>query len=272
VFGQPAFFFSHAGSNAEGETFFPKEGITAVAGTEAPHKIFLWEVHDETAFGMKIPDGMETANEILRVSDAIERLFSHAGHDAHADRDVAVVGDLDAGLRVRGLGMTHHVRHDVHRAALHAAVEKFRHLYFGFCGVHPVVIGAGGLFVRMTDKGQLFGAGDVIGMRLVMIGVRPMFVVQFLKDGVTVDQLFLDADLDQFFSLSFRTVAPVDLGRLGQLGLFFYPSFKRRRHFKSSLPAGRQALYREIGHRIRSQYRSIEAKLRLGPSKLPFGE
>jgi len=174
---------------------------------------------------------MKAAHEIFRITDPVDGFLAHAGHDAHADRDISRIRDLDAGFGVGRLGMTHHIRHDIHGPAFHAAVEKRGHLFFGFLGIHPVVVRPGGLLIRVTDKGQLLGAGDIIGMGIVEIGVRPLRVIEFFKDRLSVQLFFFFSDLDELSGFGFRTIAPVDLGGFRQFRYFFYPFFKWCRHF-----------------------------------------
>ena len=153
------------------------------------------------------------------------------GHDAHADRDVARVGDHHAGLGVGRVGVAHHVGNDVHRPAGHAAVRELGHQLLGLGRLHPVVVGAGGVLGRVADEGQLLGPGDVVRGGAMEVGRRPGLLVERLEDG-PVEALLVHADLEEPPGLAVRAVAPVDPGRLGQPLLFLDPTFSGGCHVR----------------------------------------
>ena len=69
-------------------------------------------------------DRMHAGHEVAVAAEHVVHRAAHARHDAHADHDVGAVGDLDADVRDRAADRPHRERHDVHRAAAHAAVEQ----------------------------------------------------------------------------------------------------------------------------------------------------
>ena len=103
--------------------------------------------------GIQIAQRMQAGNEIGGTAEAVERGLAHAGHDAHVRGDVGAVRDLDANFAVGRFRRTQDIRHHVHRAALHRAVEKRADLFLRLGRSHPVVGGAGVLFLSRADEG-----------------------------------------------------------------------------------------------------------------------
>ena len=67
---------------------------------------------------------MHAGNEGAVLAQPVDDRAAHARHEAHVDRDIGRIGDLDADLRDRRADRPHRERHHVHRAPAHAAVEQ----------------------------------------------------------------------------------------------------------------------------------------------------
>jgi hypothetical protein len=171
---------------------------------------------------------------------------AHARHHAHAHRDVGAVGQLDADVGDVRAQRPHRERHDVHRAAAHAAPEQgllaglqqLAHLG----RVHPVVGRAGGVLRRAADEGAVLDARHVARVAARQEAVRALEGVQPLQRA-GADQL-----LDQALVLGLAAVAPVHVGGLGQGGDLGHPGHQAvvldiRGHAHS------QALHRGTVHR-----------------------
>ncbi len=125
----------------------------------------------------------------------------------------------DAGGR-RGADGAHQVRHDVHRSALHRAVEERPHLRARVRGRHPVVRRARvGLRFR-ADEREVLGARDVRRVAPVEEAPRLRFLVQ--RDERTLRE----HRVEQGPVLLFGPVAPHDFFRLGPKGDLVNPRGK----------------------------------------------
>ena len=69
-------------------------------------------------------DGVDAGHEFAIGAEHVEDLLAHAGHRAHVGDDVGGVGDFEADVGDRRTERAHRERDDVHRAALHAALEQ----------------------------------------------------------------------------------------------------------------------------------------------------
>ena len=135
VLGHPALVAGHGGGDAEGEAFFPEEGIAAVSGAEAHDEAFFGEVGDVSVVGVARPrdilsawserttDGVDALDVNAGLGDLLVNGCAHAGHDAHVGHNVRAVGDFDAVLGDGGADGTHAEGDDVEGAAFHAAFE-----------------------------------------------------------------------------------------------------------------------------------------------------
>src|SRR5579859_783953 len=124
---------------------------------------------DVAAHGIEIADGMQPGNEVGGRADAIQCHLAHAGHDAHIGDDVRTVGDFHAAFADGGIHRAHDVGHNVHGATAHGAVQERADLVLGGAGIHPIVGGAGVVFIGSADKGEVLGAGYVVGTATVQI-------------------------------------------------------------------------------------------------------
>ena len=147
VLGEPALAARLPARDAQRVALLAEQRVAAVARADALDREFLGEMHDEAAVGIEVADRVQALDEGAVLLDALQRRRAHARHDAHVEHDVRAVGDLDAAARVGRVDRAHAVGHDVHRAALHAAVEQGIHLAGGLGRVHPVVVRAGVVLV-----------------------------------------------------------------------------------------------------------------------------
>ncbi len=161
VLGQPSLLVAEVGADAERNAFLAEQGVAAVARADAPDEPFLGEMHDVAAVGVEVADRVEALDEILAVAELLEDGRPDAGHDPHADRDVARIRDHEAGLGVGRVGVAHHVGDDVHGPAGHAAVGELGHELLGLAGSIQLLFGPEASLVGMADEGQVLGPGDV---------------------------------------------------------------------------------------------------------------
>ena len=225
VLGEPALVAGHDRGDAQREALLGEQGVAAVARAVRPDLARVGELHDvlrvvarpvdlgaavADAVDERVADGVQGAHPRLAgLDEAVDRV-AHAGHDAHRQHDVGRVGDLDAELRDRAAERPHRERHDVHRAALHRAVEHVRELLAHLARVAPVVRGARVLLVGRADERAVLDPGDIGGVGASEVAVGAPL-------GVELDELALgDELLRQHVGLVLRAVAPDDLVGLGE--------------------------------------------------------
>ncbi len=165
VLRQPAFGARLPTGDAQGVTLFAEQGVAAVAGAEALDGEFFRKMHDETAFGIEVPGGMQSPDERAIARHALERRPTHARHEAHVEHDIGAVGDLDSAPREGRVDRTHAVRHHIQGAPLHAACEQCVHLRMRLARLDPVVVRARVLFVLGANEGQMLDSCHVRGGR-----------------------------------------------------------------------------------------------------------
>ena len=236
---QPSSRPSDAG-DSQRETFLAEQRVAAVAAANRDDRVVLREVANQAALGIQVERAVNSAIEVGGLAQLLERGGAHPRHDSHVEHDVDAVGQLDADLRQRRSERTHHVRHHVHRAPAHRAVEPSAQLRVSVGGIGPVVSRARVDFVRRADEGQLFGARDVVGIRAMQVAAGPLLLVQL--DEYSRGDCLLGEPI--FFG--FVTVAPDDCVRFGQCCDFFDPIAQRA-------AAGRRTVCVRIGrHFMRS--------------------
>ncbi len=214
---QPSFFAEPA-RQPERHALLAEERVAAVARADRPDGVPLGEVHDEAALGAEIAERVQAAREIVGAAEMLERDASHARHDAHVEHDVLAVGDLDADLREPRSLRSHQEGDDVHRAALHAALEERRQLGDRRVGRHPVVVRARVVFVFRADEGEVLGARDVVRGAPVQVAAGHLLLVQ-------LDQFARrHALLDQLIAFRLRSVADENPLWRGQRSNFVDPS------------------------------------------------
>ena len=121
-------------------------------------------MQDEAALGVQVAERMQAGNEIVGVAEAVERDLAHAGHDAHAGDDVGAVGDFDAELAVGRICRAEDVGHDVHRAALHGAVEERADFGFASSGAIQLLVGPASSWLRVQMKVTLSVRATSLGL------------------------------------------------------------------------------------------------------------
>ena len=203
------------------ETFLAEQRIAAVAAADRDDRVVLREMANQAPLGIQVERAMNSAIEIGRFAKLLERRRAHPRHDSHVQHDVDAVSQLDADLRQRRPERAHHVRHHVHRAPAHRAVEPSAQLGVSGGRLGPVVGRPGVVFFRRADESQLLGARDVVGIRSMQVAAGPLLLVE-LDQYSRGDRLFGEPLL-----LRFGTVAPHDRVRLGQRGDFLDPIAQR---------------------------------------------
>ena len=222
MFGQPTLVARHVGGDAQREALLAEQGVAAVAGTVGPDFAGFRVVHDVLDGRVARPghillagfqrgaDGMHAGDEFAIGAEHVKYLGAHAGHGTHVDHDIGRIGNFHADVSDRRTERTHRERDDVHRAALHAALEQavqgFAHL-----GRFFPVIGRAGVFLLLgADVGAVFDAGNVGRIGESQVGVRAFLLVE-LDQGAGFNHFRAQAVV--FF---LRTIRPIDLVRLGQ--------------------------------------------------------
>ena len=121
--------------------------------------------------------------------------------------------------------VAHGIWQHVHRLATHTSVRYFRHQPLGFRWFHPVVIGAGGLFIWLRYVSQMFGPRHICGMAPVKIGIGPVTLIQFVEYRLTFNLFLFHAHFHNPVRFFVRAVTPPDSIRLCQFRHFFNPFF-----------------------------------------------
>src|SRR6476660_798219 len=115
---------------------------------------------------------MKSWNKIGGTTQAIERHFSHAGHDAHARHNVRAIGQFDSDAALRRSRWPHDVGNHIHGSALHGSVEQGRHGLLGFGGSNPIIGGSGVFAFPRADIGYFFRARYIAWITAVEYAVR----------------------------------------------------------------------------------------------------
>ncbi len=231
MLGEPALLARLRRGDAQRVAFLAQERIAAVARSVGPDLSGLGIVDDPfvviagprhigLTLGQGRAEGVDSRHKHAVLAHQVQHGLAHPGHDAHRNGYIAAVGDLDAEGAELGAERTHRERHDVHRAAGHAAVEKAVQARPHLHRVGPVVGRAGVGLVGRADEGPALDAGHVLGVRGGVIAAGAFGLVQFAQRALT-DQISDDGGL-----LGLRTVAPVNPRRLGQGGDLLDPGDK----------------------------------------------
>ena len=221
MLGQPALVVRDGGGDAQRVALLAQERVAAVAGSVRPDRPLLREVRDVLRRVARPSDvvltrlqgcahGVHALDEVrVEAVDRLERLAAGAGHDAHREDDVGGVRDLDAEHGLLRVHVTHDEGDDVHRASAHRTGEDVLEDALHLCGRHPVVERAGVLLLLGADERAVLDAGDVVGVRRRVVGVRRR---RQLDDGAGVDRL-----LEERLALVLVTGDPLDGVRGGAL-------------------------------------------------------
>ncbi len=172
------------------------------------------------ARGQRCADRVHAGYEFAVRAEHVDHLAAHAGHDAHVGHDVGRVGDLDADLCDVRAKRAHAERDHVHRAPADTAVEQPVQDPVHLARFHPIVGGAGVVFVDAADVRAILDACDVAGIGEGEEAVGALFLVQS-DVGAGFDETFA-----QLVVLFLRAVAPMNCVRLAQGRHFVDPVAK----------------------------------------------
>ena len=150
----------------------------------------------------------------------VEHRLAHARHDAHVDDHIRRVGNFNADFANGRAERSHGKRDDIHRASFHAPVEQAQQLLLHLGGVGPVVRGAGFVPGLGANKGPVFDARHVAGMRAGQVTARTFLGVEFDKGAAFHHQVA------ERLIFRVRTVTPVNAFRLAEFGHFLDPGKK----------------------------------------------
>ena len=123
-------------------------------------------------------DRVHARNEFSVRAELVQNGFAHARHDAHVDDDVGRVGNFNADFADGRIQRPHRERDDIHRAALHAALEPLEHRFFHLGRIGPVVRRPGFFLRFRADERPVFHARHVARMRPREIRAGALFFVQ----------------------------------------------------------------------------------------------
>ncbi len=177
VLGQPALVAPHGGGNAQGKTLFAQQRVAAVARAVAPNFACFGVVHDVFGGGVARPrhvglaglqrraHGVHARHKVAVGAKYLVHRRAHAGHELHVDRDVGAVRQLNPNVCNGAAQRPHGKRHHVHGAAFHATVKQGLQGRAHGGRVLPVVGGAGVFLLLAANKGAVFYAGHVRGVR-----------------------------------------------------------------------------------------------------------
>ena len=228
VLGQPAGLavaccgMTHRRGDAQRQALLAQQGVAAVAGTVGPDLAGFREV-DDVLLGVAGPgnfldalkqrhaDAVNGRHEGTVSTQHVPHGLAHAGHDAHVGNHIGRVGQLDADLRDLATQRAHGEGHDIHGAALHAALEELLERGAHLGRFNPVVGRAGVDFLLAADEGAVFDPGHVgrVGAGEERAGAL---------GGVELDErAAIDHLAAQLVELFLAAIDPDHLGGLGQL-------------------------------------------------------
>ena len=221
MLGQPAFVAAHVGCDTQRKAFLAQQRIAAVARAVRPDFARFRVMHDVLGlvarpahilltFRQRCADSVHARYEIAFGAEHVEHGLAHARHDLHVHGHIRAVGQFDANVRNRRAQWAHAERHDIHRAALHAAVKQGLQRGAHFGRLHPVVGRAGVFFLGRADVGAVFDTGHVGRVGTGQEAVRALGFVELLE-GAGLHQLLAHA-----LVFGVATVAPVDRVGLAQ--------------------------------------------------------
>ncbi len=88
VFRHPTFFAREKGADAQRETLFPQERVSAVSRSDRENRVVLGKMTDVTAVRMNIEHAVQAAIEIGALTQMLQRDIPAARHDQHAQNHV----------------------------------------------------------------------------------------------------------------------------------------------------------------------------------------
>ena len=192
-------------------------------------------------------------DKIAVLTNLIQSLLTHAGHDAHGENNISGISKLHAELGVRVADGAHAERHHVHGAARHGTAEGLGHLFLHGCRRGPVIGRACVLFSLSADEGAGLHARDIRRVRARQVGVRALLLVELNQgallhelSGETVSLLLGAIYEDDFFRLEELDALTDPRNKLLVLrGQFTYKALNSCGHLIFSCGrCGQGALYR----------------------------
>ena len=121
---------------------------------------------------------METADEIVAVTEGFENLAADAGHDCHVENNVDTVGEFDTDFGERRTDSAHGERNDVHCSSFHGTLIDTFEQFVGFVFLHPVVGGTCVFFFFGADESTAFHTCDVVDCGTVEIATGEQFLIE----------------------------------------------------------------------------------------------
>ena len=199
VLCHPALFLRHDGSDTQRVALLGQDGVSAVAGAVGPNLLGCRELRDVLlviarprdillAWLQRSTNGVQGVDKIAVLTNLVQSLLTHAGHDAHRQDNISRVSQLNAELGVRVADGAHAERHHVHGAALHGAAEGLGHLFLHGCRRGPVIGRACVLLSLGADEGAGLHARDIRRVRARQVGVRALLLVE-LNQGALLHEL-----------------------------------------------------------------------------------
>ena len=151
------------------------------------------------------------------VAEPLNRDFSHARHDPHAEDDINGIGNFEADLGKRRIRRSHDVGDDEHRATAHRAFQQAMKFCVSFCWLSPIICRSSLLFRRCADESELLDPRDVVRIRSMQIGTRDLFLVE-LEQHTSLHGL-----IEKKLIFTIGTVAPENVFRVGERSDFVHP-------------------------------------------------
>ena len=159
--------------------------------------------------------GVHTGNEFTVRSQNVVNRIAHPGHDFHVDDNVGRIRNFDTDLSDGGTEWTHAERYDIHGPATHRTIEQSVEDALHITPAHPVIGGAGVIFVDAADESAVLDPRDITGVRACQEAVGAQIGIE--ADESTRTDKFLTKPI----VLCLRTIAPDDMigfDKIGHLG------------------------------------------------------
>ena len=152
VLGQPAFVSSLHACKPQRVTRFGQHRVAAVIRVHADNQILFRKMADVSLLWIERADAVNCLNESRLVAEMLQRNATDSIHQSKIRNDVRAVRHLNSDASGRTSRRTEKVRHDIHHASLHAAVEQVSHLVPHKNRVHPVVARSGVVFAETANE------------------------------------------------------------------------------------------------------------------------
>ena len=179
------------------------------------HDVFglvAWPGHVLLACGQWCAHGVKAGHKFAFDTQHVIHGLAHSGHDFHVDGDIGAVRQLNANVRDRRAQWAHAEGHNIHGAALHAAVKQWVQGGAHFNRIRPVIGWASVFFFGGTDVSAVFNPGHVGWVAARQKAVWAFAGAELFKRS-RIDQL-----LAQTLVFSVAAIAPVNGIRLAQGG------------------------------------------------------